>query len=1032
MHADTWGEYTELWNALEEDEPAWPIFSLAFNPRCELLYAGDASGRLTTYTGGSEHALERQTSFLCSRTPLRRLFALDDDDVLVQSDDTLQLRTMGGRRVFGKTTTPNDPFTASAVSGSTAMVCTSAGTGSLIDLATALVSRRLELEPSTTAMSLDAQLVAGTAAGDISTRDLRSAAVDSFRAFDGPVCDLVCSPHHVFAAGPSTVRVFDRRSMRTPIAEADAEGARLRLGSVLWICHSSGYAETRTLRGFECGDEFIEPALSDYAYASAFGVAPSQRAALVADTDGVLHVWTRDAALRMATGAGPDLLGAGAARTGVAVDNEAVALSCVAVPPVDEPLLSRMDALCDVGRPVSFVDPELSGSLRRIDAVEYAPNPRTYRRNQRAYGSGWRDRWREGTVFYNDRELTRGRSKFLSVQRRRGEQHPAPQAAAPRGKVPKQMQMMRIAYSRFGIEDFDFSLYNATRHSGLEGDIANAHANAVLQLLCSVPELCAMATVHAAGDCTEPLCLECQLGFLFRMLRADADAGAGASCQAALLLRTLADRPEPHALELLEDANGQLSSSLGVTAQRLLRFLLEQFGDRPALEQQLFGLAQTTATKCPCGDARERTVRMLTVDLDAEPNTLAALLAGGAASVRRATQPHAQRDFAQLLSRALSRTETTRAWCPGCRRFQLVQTRRRVAAPSAYLLVTFAQTQAAWPALPHTLTVGAGTAEEGTAFQLAAVVSSIRDTPRGPEHLVAHVWAGEWLLFNDFLVQPMDVVAPADWCTPVVALYRRAGHTADRPSEPAISTRILTHPASVLDRGEPVARRNQAVPLTKDEARLVELGQFTCAFDAEFVVLDAAKTEVFSDGTQKVLRPEVHSLARLSVVRASGALRGVPFIDDYVWTERPVADLATKYSGIHQGDLSLSSSPHRLSTMKEVYKKLRLLVDSKCTIIGHGLKHDFRVCNIVVPVAQQQDTMVLFQSARHIRPIALRFLYWFFFGETVQVGEHSSVEDARTALSVYEKYVEIGEARVDEVLDQIYEMGAKLAWKTPG
>ncbi|KAJ2844648.1 poly(A)-specific ribonuclease, partial [Coemansia erecta] len=356
-------------------------------------------------------------------------------------------------------------------------------------------------------------------------------------------------------------------------------------------------------------------------------------------------------------------------------------------------------------------------------------------------------------------------------------------------------------------------------------------------------------------------------------------------------------------------------------------------------------------------------------------------------------------------------------------------------------------------------------------YRLAAVISTIRDTPRGSEHLVIHVrnpdkhdgGGGNWLLFNDFLVQPVSeesVVGLSDWWrAPTVALYASADRQCLADALAAIvdkypykiSTRILTHPTSVLDRaaagnrranssqpGGYVPNRNQAVPLTKQEAELMEKGQFMCAFDAEFVVLEAAKTEVFSDGTQQVLQPEIHTLARLSIVRASGGtLHGVPFVDDYVETTRPIADLATQYSGIHAGDLTVGTSPYKLSTMKEVYKKLQLLVDCGCIIIGHGLKHDFRVCNIVVPAAQQRDTMVLFQSPHHIRPIALRFLYWFFYQKNVQTGEHSSVEDAQTALKVFESYrrcvggdgeYDIG--GIEDILDQIYESGSKLAWKT--
>ncbi|KAJ2629817.1 poly(A)-specific ribonuclease [Coemansia sp. RSA 1290] len=356
-------------------------------------------------------------------------------------------------------------------------------------------------------------------------------------------------------------------------------------------------------------------------------------------------------------------------------------------------------------------------------------------------------------------------------------------------------------------------------------------------------------------------------------------------------------------------------------------------------------------------------------------------------------------------------------------------------------------------------------------FKLVAVISSIRDTRRGPEHLVAHIRdpddAQSWLLFNDFLVQRVrvdSVTAFYDWWRmPSVAVYANSDRTSSLQDiiqtvaqrfPYKISTRILTAPRSSLDplqttalqqrqqrvrkgmasrRGLYSARtRNEAVPLFKAEAELLERGKFACALDAEFVVLEDAQMEVFSDGTRHVLRPAVHALARLSAVRANGGeMHGVPFIDDYVEISRPVYDLATVYSGIHAGDLTVGVSRHALSTMKEVYKKLRLLVDCKCVFIGHGLKHDFRVCNIFVPQALQRDTMLLFQSPSHIRPISLRFLYWYFKRKSIQMREHSSVEDAQATLSVYECYSKMDEQSLASVLDDIYAVGSKMSWKLP-
>ncbi|KAJ2887911.1 poly(A)-specific ribonuclease, partial [Coemansia aciculifera] len=491
------------------------------------------------------------------------------------------------------------------------------------------------------------------------------------------------------------------------------------------------------------------------------------------------------------------------------------------------------------------------------------------------------------------------------------------------------------------------------------------------------------------------------------------DDASGASCHATLLLRVLSERPEAAALSLLEDADGNPSTTTkyAVLAQRLLRFILEKTtGD--SLGESV-GFPMRTRSVCPaCAHAAERTAHVFCADLDPPQGSaaLASLLAGGAASVRRAdTQrggaPEQPADFLALVSRALLRSDTTRAWCPACRSFQLLRTEKRATRPPAgFLALNFPvlDADAVWQlSLPTKFDLRVGEdavdvrgeipGEEGVEnMRLVAVVSSIRDTPKGAEHLVVHVRdpsndAGGWLLFNDFLVQPAtesSVITLGDWWrTPSIALYSSSSSSSSSlpPLDPTLSSRPLltmastlplTAPSSTLDvsphttpstyqqrrrnnnasnRSSPSTRttapkRNAAVPLTQSEAALLlTKGAFRCALDAEFVVLESAKMEVFSDGTRELHRPPVHALARLSVVRANGGLlHGIPFIDDYVAVTRPIEDLATQYSGIHAGDLTAGSSPYKLSTMKEVYQKLRLLVDAQAVIIGHGLKHDFR------------------------------------------------------------------------------------------
>jgi PAB-dependent poly(A)-specific ribonuclease subunit 2 len=187
-----------------------------------------------------------------------------------------------------------------------------------------------------------------------------------------------------------------------------------------------------------------------------------------------------------------------------------------------------------------------------------------------------------------------------------------------------------------------------------------------------------------------------------------------------------------------------------------------------------------------------------------------------------------------------------------------------------------------------------------------------------------------------------------------------------------------------------------------------------------------------SDGERETIRPIVYALARVSVVRGSGEDEGLPFIDDYIASKEPVVDYLTSYSGIVQGDLDPRYSKHNLVSLKVAYKKLWILLNLGCKFLGHGLKQYFRVTNIHVPKAQVIDTIDFFFVKARLRKLSLAFLAWYLLKEDIQLETHDSIEDARTALKLYKKYLEFQDAGILEtILHDIYRTGREMNYKPP-
>ncbi|KAI9141298.1 ubiquitin carboxyl-terminal hydrolase-domain-containing protein [Paraphysoderma sedebokerense] len=886
------------------------------------------------------------------------------------------------------------------------------------------------------------------------------------------------------------IKLYDLRMMKTMAALSFPNGPYLlkfhpHQSNKIYAVSQSGVLQVCNVKELSCS---LPYQLNVTGYPTAIDVSSSGDMLAFGDYSGIVHLWSDKTDCKVNNLSDAIEVPSQHVPHAVSMDSDSP-LNTVGVPFYSERLLSGNWPLYltfSVGEPPARIDPSILETVKMYDFVGYAPKPKNIRRNQIGYGS---KALKASPQFKSEiqKQIALGRTPQKDkgkLQAKDGNQ------TGRHASVPQSYRSVEIKYSKFGVEDFDFGYYNKTPFGGLETHIANSYINSFLQLLYFTPHLKHIVTSHLSGTCPNDHCLTCELGFLFKML----DDAKGLNCQATNFLKAFSYIPQASALGLFEPDNPDMQTSYSGLIQNFNRFILEQFHretnqstnppllkspsylspttQKPISElsviQQLCGTNYIASSKCSqCQDTVDRDTTSFVIEI-VYPPANRPKTPSSADSVRPSTT------FESLLQLSLTREYQTKAWCSKCQKYQsTVQSKRMLSLPSMLNINCAANSDEAldvWRSkenhfvsdkkskgfLPLRLAIFEQdgqifvddasqdyeneNAENVAYYGLQAVISEIKYDKDLP-HLVAQIRStsdsdqsdSEWHLFNDFLVTPIPVHEvtqfPRSWKNPAVVQYVRSeiGNLYD------MSQLTVEKDNSILFEELSISRPETRLPsLTKPLIEEELHPGYLCAIDAEFVSLSQEEAEIRSDGSKSLLRPTRLSLARVSVLRGESDMDCTPFIDDYIATIEPIADYLTEYSGIQPGDLDPALSKHTLVPLKLAYKKLRLLVDMGCKFIGHGLKKDFRIINILVPPHQIIDTVDIYFIPSKQRRLGLRFLAWYLLDIDIQQSSHDSIEDARTALLLYKKYLHYKEEGLfDTVLTDIYNAGVKYQWK-PG
>ncbi|KAI0019137.1 PAB-dependent poly(A)-specific ribonuclease subunit PAN2 [Xylariomycetidae sp. FL0641] len=1072
---------------------ATPVTTLAFDTNQELLWTGNEYGRVTSFYGTK---LQQYTSFKAHTSqdgPVRQIL-FNDKGVIALGSRGVHMANRRGLPIWSiRHEGMKDLRCMSFTSRGTTEILVAGEQDRMfvIDTNKGEVTKHLSTDHRYKIMRRSRYICAATLGGAVHIIDsVTFQVLTIWNAHTAAINDMDAQHDFIVTCGYSLrqqgsympdpfVNVYDLKNMKSmsPIPfPAGAAYVRMhpRMSTTSIVMSPIGQMHVVDLMNPNTSN--VRQANS-LAFFTMIEIASSGEAIALADNDCFIHLWGSPSKIHFSEFPTPVETADATTVPRIDFDSPDTPLSSVGMPYYREVLLSAWPSnmITEVGAPPVKIDPQILSTLQEKEWGYYGKNTRSVRRNQV-----------EDTRHSESPQSSLKAPKFLSEKARELAKSPAgtpaPEEVVPefpiivhdkqleshKIEVPEMYRYIEIKYSKFGIDDFDFGHYNKTQYSGLQNHIVNAYANPLLQIMHYTPLIRNIALQHAATACVDELCLLCELGFMFDMLH----KAEGEACQASNLTKTLSYLPESAQLGLLEE---EPRSPRTTMLQQLTRFLLRQMSQNhntmartvpsnvpDAYQSGAFeDLFQTSAINTiRCTNCRSETTK---ADATMVNELLYPLNKPGNRNPR-----HRNPTFSQVLKTSVERETTNKGWCNNCHRYQTLATRKTIHKVPNVLMLTTAITsnehRRLWATpgwLPEEIGIivdnGQFFCYEGedlklhlqrgihsiAVYSLIGLAVNIEGSQQHQSHLVATAniahsapvapGHSQWYMFNDFHVKPIPVKEAlafnTSWKTPSVITYqvKWANNRLDHTWKQNLDARLLyldLQPGQVaktyrtLDKETEPAGPNSVI-----------------AIDTEFVMVSQPEVEMHSDGDSRIIRPTVHALARTSIIRGNGLDEGVPFIDDYIEIREKVVDYLTEFSGITPEDLQAKNAAergHNLVPLKIAYKKIWILLNLGCKFLGHGLKQDFRVINIHIPKSQVIDTSDLFFIKERLRKLSLQFLAHAVLREDIQLNTHDSIEDARTALKLYRKYLEYKDAGVLEtVLQEIYLKGQASNFKPP-